>query len=139
MPLAYNPNFGEVLKCDYSGFIAPEMVKSRWVVVVSPKHLDRPRLATVVALSTTPPDPVYDHHWKLITRLPHNEEGTEVWAKCDMVFAASYARLNAWWRDKSAPGGKRMYVPVILDDRDMKGIQRGLLYSLGLGGLTKHL
>lgn len=139
MPLLYHPNQGEVLKCDYSGFSEPEMTKSRWVVVVSPRHLQRPGLSTIVALSTTPPNPARAHHHKLVTQLPHNEPGVEVWAKCDMVFAASHKRLHPWWRDRSAPGGKRVFVPVILDPADLKAIQAGLLHSVGLGGLTKHL
>ena len=126
------------MKCDFSGFREPEMVKTRWVTVISPKFLNRPRLATVVALSTTVPDPVEKFHYRLTTALPHNESGVEVWAKCAMVLAASFNRLNPWWRDRSSPGGKRMYVPVILSQVDIVNIQKGLLYSIGLGGLTAH-
>lgn len=44
--LGYHPREGEVLKCDFSGFQVPEMVKARWVVVISPKYLSRGRLAS---------------------------------------------------------------------------------------------
>jgi mRNA interferase MazF len=137
VPLGYYPKIGEVLTCDFSGFVAPEMVKARWVVVVSPKFIERPRLVTVVPLSTTAPNPVENYHVKLSSVLPHNEgDDVVVWAKCDMVFSASFNRLNPWWRDKSKLG-KRVYIPVLLTAEEMMEIRHGVIHSLGLGHLTK--
>lgn len=137
--LQIHPDAGAVLKCDFSGFVEPEMHKGRWVVVVSPKDLPRPRLLTIVPLSTTAPDPVEKHHVKLKTVLPHNE-GTdiEVWAKCDMVFSASFKRVNLWWRDKSVLG-KRVYTPISISDEELAEIRKGILYSVGLGGLADQV
>jgi uncharacterized protein YifN (PemK superfamily) len=48
-PLPYHPKQGEVLCCDYSGLMPPEMRmdKIRWVVVISPKFLNRLELRVV--------------------------------------------------------------------------------------------
>jgi uncharacterized protein YifN (PemK superfamily) len=56
MPLTYHPETGTILICDYNlggGFIEPEMVKRRPVVVISPRFRHRDWLCTVVPLSTT--------------------------------------------------------------------------------------
>ena len=53
MPLRFHPRVGSILICDYStGFVAPEMVKRRRVVVIS-RLRQRADLYTVVPLSTT--------------------------------------------------------------------------------------
>ena len=52
MGLVYHPSEGEVLKCDFGGFRVPEMVKARWVVVISPKYLDRGSLVGFYPIST---------------------------------------------------------------------------------------
>lgn len=82
-----------VLQCDFRGYMVPEIVKSRPVVIISPNHLNRPGLFTVVPLSTTPPDPVCPYHYKLIGN-PIPGESAEVWAKCDLVASVSRARLD---------------------------------------------
>jgi mRNA interferase MazF len=139
MGLNYHPAEGEVLKCDFSGFTAPEMIKVRWVVVISPKHINRGPLTTIVPLSTTPPNPIERYHVKLESTLPHNEgSNVEVWAKCDMLFSASFTRLNAWWLDKSTVG-RRVYIPIAVSKEDVVRIKAGVLHSLGLSGLTRHL
>lgn len=58
MPLSYYPSPGEIVLCDYAtGFIPPEMVKLRPVVIVSPRLRKRGDLVAVVPLSTTAPNP----------------------------------------------------------------------------------
>jgi mRNA interferase MazF len=139
MALSYHPKEGEVLKCDFGGFTEPEMTKGRYVVVVSPKFIERGRLVTVVPLSLTAPNPVMDYTCEMGTLLPQNE-GKEivVWAKCDMLMAASFTRLSPWWVEKKQ-GGQRIYKPIVLSDADLKKIKCGVLHSLGMGGLTQHL
>ncbi|MFK5216451.1 type II toxin-antitoxin system PemK/MazF family toxin [Glaesserella parasuis] len=57
MALKYQPKEKAVVMCDFSGFIAPEMVKTRPVVVIS-KHKKNSELVTIVPLSTTKPEPL---------------------------------------------------------------------------------
>jgi uncharacterized protein YifN (PemK superfamily) len=83
-----------VLICDFAGFKAPEMVKARPVVIVSPNHLVRPGLVTVVPLSTTPPQPIQPYHHRLKgSPIPGNAVD-EVWAKCDMICTVSVRRID---------------------------------------------
>jgi len=139
MALGYFPSLGEVLKCDFSGFQPPEMHKGRHVVVISPKTVARGQLVTIVPLSTTEPDPIEKWHFRLTTELPQNVgTGTILWAKCDMVFAASFNRLNAFVRDRAITD-RRVFKPVILSDDEIVAIRKGVLYSLGLGALTLHV
>ena len=98
MPIAEHPEPGTILRCNFdSGFKAPEMVKPRIVVVLSPKiKKGRPGLCTVVALSTTAPDPVMQYHCQLDIKpkLPHPWESEGIWVKGDMVYAVGFHRLD---------------------------------------------
>src|SRR5690348_5307086 len=97
MPLSYHPKPGTIVVCNYdTGFRPPEMVKQRPVVVISPRISSRGQLCTVVPLSTTPPAVVRPYHRSIIFSppLPRPWCSRIVWAKCDMVFAASFERLN---------------------------------------------
>jgi uncharacterized protein YifN (PemK superfamily) len=91
--LLIHPKAGMVLSCDFVGYILPEIVKRRPVVVISPNHLTRPGLFTVVPLSTTAPVPICNYHHKL-TGNPIPGEGAEVWAKCDLVASVAFGRLD---------------------------------------------
>ena len=76
------------MACDFRGYIFPEIVKLRPAVIVSPTHLHRPGLVTVVPLSTTAPVPICPYHYKLLGN-PIPGESVETWAKCDMVATVS--------------------------------------------------
>ncbi len=54
MALMYYPRDAEVLECDFKGFIMPEMVKTRPVVIIGPRLRHRGDLVTIVPLSTSP-------------------------------------------------------------------------------------
>ncbi|WP_350029107.1 type II toxin-antitoxin system PemK/MazF family toxin, partial [Caballeronia sp. GAFFF1] len=59
-----------MLMCDFSrGFVPPEMVKKRAVVVISRSETHGRRLCTVVPLSTTAPAPALAWH-VLLTQNP---------------------------------------------------------------------
>jgi len=94
MSLTIHPKAGYVLMCNFAGYVAPEMVKARPIVVVSPNHLRRPGLVSVVPLSTTPPDPVEAYHYKLTGNPVPGSSAGEVWAKCDMLATVSLTRLD---------------------------------------------
>jgi len=83
-----------VLICDFEGFRAPEMVKTRPVVVVSPNEMHRPGLVTIVPLSTTPPDVVHPYHYRLKGSPIPGSTANEVWAKCDMICSVNVGRID---------------------------------------------
>lgn len=93
MALKFHPRPGTVLICDFSGFREPEMVKARPIVVVSPTYIRRTGLYSVVPLSTTPPVPVCQYHYKF-SACPVPGMTGETWAKCDMVVSVSEDRLD---------------------------------------------
>ncbi len=117
--------------CDYTtGFTAPEMVKRRPVVVLSPRARRRPGPYLVVPFSTTAPLPVESYHVRLpVGRYAFFRSGRDVWAKCDMVSAVSAQRL-----DRLRVGGAWM-TPAIRPE-DLAAVQRGVLHALGLSRLT---
>ena len=55
MALAFQPRPGTVVMCDFAGYVLPEMVKVRPVVVIARNRKNR-QLVTVVPLSTTAPN-----------------------------------------------------------------------------------
>jgi mRNA interferase MazF len=59
MPITFIPDAGDVLMCDFStGFVPPEMVKTRRVIVLSPRNRARiPGTYIVVPISKTAPAP----------------------------------------------------------------------------------
>jgi uncharacterized protein YifN (PemK superfamily) len=137
-PLPYNPHPKEVLRCDYSGLVDPEMDKVRWVVVITPRHLNIKKLCTVVPLSTTAPHDPQPWHVRLdADPYPKGTPGIAVWAKCDMVMRVSYSRLTAYWDAKV--DGRRNYVNLWVSDDEYRRIKRGVVYALGLGSLAAHV
>jgi uncharacterized protein YifN (PemK superfamily) len=136
-----HPPTGTILMCDFSaGFREPEMVKRRPVVVISPKIRARPGLCTVVALSTTAPNPVLDYHCQIDFHppLPSWMQSDGVWVKGDMVAAVSFRRLDFINLGKSATG-KRSYYYSALSSENLKKIRACVLAGLGLAHLTKQL
>ena len=142
MPLAYYPSPGEIVLCDYgTGFVSPEMVKLRPVVVVSPRLRRRADLVAVVPLSTTPPNPTEPHHcsFTLAVPLPKPFETPQMWAKCDMVATVALSRLDRF-RDGRVPGGgARRFRTGKMSAAQLVEIRKAILHGLGLGSLTIHL
>jgi mRNA interferase MazF len=63
MAITFVPDAGDVLMCDFIGFIAPEMTKVRRVIVLSPRSRDVfPGTYLVVPVSKTPPSRPEPHH-----------------------------------------------------------------------------
>ena len=111
MPISMAPKQGTLLTCDFDqGFRVPEMVKRRPVVVLAPAIAVRKGLATVVALSTTPPTPRMAYHCEITLPrpLPPPFDSPTMWVKGDMVVAVGFHRLDLVriGKDKS---GKRSY------------------------------
>lgn len=125
---------------DFNGFEVPEMVKNRPVVVISPKIMNRPKLCTVVSLSTDAPAHVMPYHRQIDIRplLPPKWASDGVWIKGDMVYAVAFKRLNFLSHGKDM-AGKRIYHYATLSEENLKEIRRCVLRSIGLSVLTKHL
>jgi mRNA interferase MazF len=140
MALKFHPEPGTILVCDFTGMKAPEMVKTRPVVVVSPRLKHRDGLLTVVPLSTTPPPHICDYHCEitLAPPLPEPFDRATVWVKCDMIYNVAFWRLELI-RTARDHTGKRKYLQRIVAAGDMAKIRACLLHGLGLGHLTKHL
>jgi len=91
--LQFHPHKGDILICDFEGNIMPEIVKKRPVVVLRNQLQYRTGLVFVVPLSSTPPDHDVPYSCKL-TRNYLSNDGTAMYAKCDLVCSVSLARLD---------------------------------------------
>ena len=141
MAIREHPKIGTILMCDFdTGFVPPEKVKRRPVVVVSPKIAARPGLCTVVPLSTTPPDPVQQFHCQidLPDQLPAWLDRAGVWVKADMMAAVALSRLD-FIRLPKGRQGKREYCFATVSNENLRRIRSSILAGLGLAHLTKSL
>ncbi|WP_405120788.1 type II toxin-antitoxin system PemK/MazF family toxin [Pseudomonas leptonychotis] len=120
MPLYYHPKPGDILLCDFTrGFVAPEMLKVRKVVVISPKATHTRRLCTVLPISATAPEQEEDWH-HLLRHNPLPADGyKELWVKCDMIYTVSFDRLDKLHRKSRQ--GREYFVPQ-LDPGDLAGV-----------------
>jgi len=142
MTLKFPPVLGQILECDYSrGFVPPEMVKKRLVVVVSPRLPHRDFLCNVVPLSTTPPrkDVLYQCKIQLPFAPPRPFSAIYAFAKADMFSAVSYKRLSMPHEARDSRTGKRRYVKIILTPEEMNKIRYAMLHALGLSSLTEFV
>ncbi len=141
MAIKEHPPVGTLLICDFDGgFKIPEMVKSRPVVVISPKIVRRVRLCTVIALSTDAPDHPLAYHAQIDIRpkLPGSLSSDGVWVKGDMINAVSFDRLDFIRAGKDATG-KRIYYSYPLSDENLKIVRQCALRGMGMQSLTKYL
>jgi mRNA interferase MazF len=140
MAISEHPRPGTILLCDYSaGFREPEMIKRRPVIVVSPKISLRPRLCTVVALSSSAPTPQMSYHCLLEIDPPLPETWTgDNWVKGDMVNAVGFHRLDFIRLGKDTTG-KRLYRYETLTPEQLRQVLHCLLCGVGLARLTDHL
>ena len=141
MALNYHPKPGTILVCDYNtGFVAPEMLKRRPVVVISPNFKHRSGLCTVVPLSTTPPDHLVDYHCEINfeRRLPQPFDAESMWAKGDMVATVGFHRLDLLRTGRDSTG-KRKYIEPKLSQEDMQKIYSCVLHAIGLSRLTNQI
>jgi uncharacterized protein YifN (PemK superfamily) len=91
--LKFQPKEGSIVYCDYAGFVVPEMVKKRPIIVIH-KHRHNSKLVCVVPISTTEPIPILDFHIE-IEKSFYMEylNGKKSWVKCDMINTVSLDRL----------------------------------------------
>lgn len=126
MPITFHPRPGTVLVCDFTtGFMVPEIVKTRPVVIVSPHYIRRPGLYTVVPLSQTEPDPLEPYHVHF-PQTPVAGCHGPCWAKCDLVMSVSAARLD---RKKV---GRGQYRVTNVSVEQLAAIMASIKYGLGI-------
>jgi uncharacterized protein YifN (PemK superfamily) len=125
MAITFHPKAGMILDCDFSGYVVPEIIKKRPVVIVSANHLERGGLYAVVPLSSTAPDRQQPYHLKLENN-PLPKLVDECWVKCDMVATVAVQRLD---RVKLSRG---VYVAPELTPEELKSIRDCLKYVLGI-------
>ena len=132
MSLPYLPHQGEILICDFDdSAIGAEMIKRRPVVVVSRHEAHRSKLCTVIALSTTPPNPVESwHHSMPHLRVSGWSAENGVWAKCNMISTISLERLNKpYIRHRSG----RKYIAHSLDEADLAAVLKCIKSCVKMG------
>ncbi|MDX2113746.1 MAG: type II toxin-antitoxin system PemK/MazF family toxin [Alphaproteobacteria bacterium] len=85
-----------VLMCDYqTGFVPPEMIKKRRVVVLSPKFINNRGLCTIAPISTSEPEREYPFHVKIEAgNYSFHSKRQPCWVKCDILSSVSYKRLD---------------------------------------------
>ena len=134
MPLRFQPKPRSVVFCNFAGFIEPEIIKRRPVVVLA-VHKRNAKLVTVVPLSTTAPDQVESHHYRLKQNPLPGAADKVVWAKCDMVAVVSIERLDLVHTGRG-PDGKRRYLSLQIGPEQFESIRHGVASALGLLSLT---
>jgi mRNA interferase MazF len=129
MSINFTPHPATVLMCDYStGFVPPEMVKRRLVIVLSASLAPEPYL--VVPLSTTVPHKIRPHHVRLRRgRYAFLRGKGDVWVKCNLIAAVAPIRLD---RLQYGP----LWIAPTIDRADFDAVRVGVLHALGLGHLT---
>lgn len=136
MALQYPPRAGAVLMCTFpDSFAPPEMIKTRPVVVINPQLPGRLDLVAVVPLSTTPPNPVCNHHCQIpIASMPPcmQAKATEVWAKCDMLYTFSLQRLDRFKAGRERGTGKRLFESGQLSGDQLDAVRRCAASALGI-------
>jgi uncharacterized protein YifN (PemK superfamily) len=124
--ITFHPKAGAVLVCDFRGYIEPEIVKMRPVVVISPNHMRRPGLVTVIPLSATTPLHVEAYHYRLHGNPVPGSDAEIVWAKCDLVATVSVERLD---RKKI---GRGQYAAGHVAMEQVRAMRRCAAISFGL-------
>ena len=125
MSISEHPLIGTRLLCDFRmGFTEPEMTKRRPVIVLSPRISVRPKLCTVVPISTEPPRFPQPYHYELknlVPPLPPPYDEGPNWVKGDMIVAVGFHRLDFFRYGKDAEG-KRIYRYEVLPADELKKV-----------------
>jgi uncharacterized protein YifN (PemK superfamily) len=95
--LNYQPKPGAIVKCDFTGYLIPEIVKKRPVLVIH-SHKSNSRLVTVVPISATAPTKIDFYHYELDLAVESTIEpylsSCKRWFKCDLVYVVSIERMD---------------------------------------------
>ena len=141
MPITFHPHPRMVLYCDFdTGFQAPEPVKCRPVIVLSPQARNH-QTCIVVPLSTVEPNPIEAFHHRLdVLSLPVSLRDRDSWVKGDMVTTVALHRLDRVLVNARLSGtNTRQYVTHSVTFQDWMAVKGCILVALGLGALKPHL
>lgn len=133
MTVVSHPQPGTIVRVDLKeGFRAPEMVKRRPCIVLSPPIPGRSQLCTIVPLSTTAPNPVLPHHTEIVLdpALPHPYVSPRMWVKGDIVLTVAFHRLRllfSHWEHS-----QRVYDVRVLDTATLDRVRECVRCGLGL-------
>lgn len=96
MPINFHPKPAQVLICNFNtGFVPPEMVKARRVIVLSPYQFNKRGICTILPLSTTKPNKIEDFHFVIgAGKYSFLSKDKDIWVKADMITTISIARLD---------------------------------------------
>jgi uncharacterized protein YifN (PemK superfamily) len=136
MPQKYHlpvvPEKGEIVFCDFTPFAAPEMTKRRPCIVVSPALKNRPKICTIVPLSTTPPVPPQAYNVQIVIQPPLRKPYDKpiAWVKADMLYTVSINRLDR--PSKFDQYGTRIYYKQFVSANLMTKIEDAILCGLGI-------
>jgi uncharacterized protein YifN (PemK superfamily) len=92
--LKFQPKRKSVVWCNFIGYIEPEIVKNRPIIVIK-RHPKNSKLVYVVPISNSIPEPVEYFHHKLSTEFSQkyfNEK--EHWVKIDLFNTVTIDRLD---------------------------------------------
>ena len=105
------------------------MVKTRPVVVVSPRLRRRGDLVGVVPFSTTAPAHIENYHLELDMDpvLPKPFAAPRVWVKCDMYSVVSLERLDRFRTTRDTISGKRRWMTSAVSDAELVAIRKAVL------------
>jgi uncharacterized protein YifN (PemK superfamily) len=126
VPITFHPGPGAILICRYgdaSPFQPPEMMKTRPVVVISPRRRSS-GVVSIVPLSSSAPHPPAPWHWQL-SPTAYPPARAALWAKGDMIATVALARL-----DRVKLG--RNHAVIQMPAHDYAGIQNAVRAALGL-------
>ncbi|MCL2717140.1 MAG: type II toxin-antitoxin system PemK/MazF family toxin [Alphaproteobacteria bacterium] len=129
MAIPFFPRAGQVLICDFNDFRPPEMVKTRPVIVVSPRLPYRSEIVAIVPISRSPPK----HNLPFCYRMsknynPQEDDDVPCWAKADLVMNLGLYRMHGF----NVGQGKWEYPKV--SDTDLEGVRHAILCGLGFLG-----
>lgn len=123
--LTYQPKPNTIIMCNFEGFISPEMVKNRPVIVLT-KSKDNPKLVTIVPISTTEPHEITDLHVEIVGPI----DGKKAWVKCDMVTTVCLERLDRL--KVMGAGGRYTWGTKSLDVDTFQQVKKSVANYLGL-------
>ena len=127
----FHPSPGQILRCDFRGFAAPEMTKIRPVIVISPRPERASKRTCIIApLSTTAPKKVMPFH--MLVTMPQNAPdnlASECWLKGDMIYSVSLARLSLYWTHKQ--GGRRIWWRDTVGKENLADIRQCVSTAIG--------
>jgi mRNA interferase MazF len=132
MALNFFPRAGQVLMCDFSGFKAPEMVKTRPVVVVSPRLPRRSEVVAIVPISLTEPSPLMPYQVRLSKNYhPQEADDLPCWAIADLLMNIGLYRLEGF------KIGRRQWATPQMTGPDLAAVREAVLHGLGMFPVAK--